>query len=95
MRKAIFHRKSDNAMFDSIAVSRGSGSCNRDIAACAIGLLRLTTARQIPRLRLTSKHRAMLLTDGNRGVPFPFYGKLSPTRPSASVFNVNKFAIKV
>ena len=63
MRKAIFHRKSDNAMFDSIAVSRGSGSSNRVIAACAIGLLRLTLARQIPRSMLTSKHRATPLTD--------------------------------
>jgi hypothetical protein len=32
-------------MFESIAVSRGSGSCNRVIAACAIGLLHLTLAR--------------------------------------------------
>jgi len=76
MRKAIFHRKSDNATVDSIAVSRGSGSCNRVIAACAIGLLRLTPARQIPRFIFTSKHRAMLLTDRNRYVPFPIYGKL-------------------
>jgi hypothetical protein len=36
MRKAIFHRKSDNAMVDSIAVSGGSGSCKRVIGACAI-----------------------------------------------------------
>ena len=76
MRKAIFHRKSDNAMFDSIAVSRGSGSCKRVIGACAIRLLRLTLARQKSALDVMSKHRAMLLTDGNRCVPFPIYGKL-------------------
>jgi hypothetical protein len=63
MRKAIFHRKSDNAMFDSIAVARGRGSCNRVIAARAIGLLRLTAARQIPRSIFISKHRATLSTD--------------------------------
>jgi hypothetical protein len=32
-------------MCDSIAVPRGTGSCNRVIAACCIGLLRLTLAR--------------------------------------------------
>ena len=63
MRKAISHRKSDKAMFDSIAVPRGSGCGSRVIAACAIGLLRLTLARQIPRSMLTSKHRATPLTD--------------------------------
>ena len=63
MRKVIFHRKSDNAMFDSIAVPNGIGSCNRVIAACAIGLLRLTLARQIPRSMFTSKRRAMPLRD--------------------------------
>jgi hypothetical protein len=44
-------------------VSRGSGSFNRVIAACAIGLLRLTLARQMPGSMLTSKHRAMPSTD--------------------------------
>jgi hypothetical protein len=32
-------------MFDSIAVPRGNGCCNRVIAAFAIGLLRLRLAR--------------------------------------------------
>ena len=55
MRKVIFHRKSDSAMFDNIAVPRGSGSCNRVVAAFVIGLLRLTLARQIPRSMLSAK----------------------------------------
>ena len=42
MRNVTFQRKSDSAMFDNIAVPGGSGCCNRVIAACAIGLLRLT-----------------------------------------------------
>jgi hypothetical protein len=62
MRKVIFHRKSDSAMFDNIAVPAGSGSCNPVVAACAIGLLRLPLARQIPRSMFSSKHRAMPLT---------------------------------
>ena len=63
MRKAIFHRKSDNAMFDSIAVPKGIGSCNRIIVAGAIGLLRLPLARQIPRSMFIGKHRATPLRD--------------------------------
>jgi hypothetical protein len=50
-------------MFDSIAVPKGNGSCNRVIVACAIGLLRLTLARQIPRSMFSGKHRAMPLRD--------------------------------
>jgi len=63
MRRAIFHIKSDSAMFDNIAVPRGSGSGNRVIAAYSIGLLPLSLARQIPRSMFTGKHRAMTLTD--------------------------------
>jgi hypothetical protein len=35
--RAIFHIKSDSAMFDSIAVLSGNGSADRVVAACGIG----------------------------------------------------------
>jgi hypothetical protein len=38
IRRAIFHIKSDSAMFDNIAVSSGSGSPDRILAVCGIGL---------------------------------------------------------
>jgi hypothetical protein len=55
MRKVIFHRRSDSAMSESIAVPRGNGCRDRVVAAFVIGLLRLTLARQIPRSMLSAK----------------------------------------
>ena len=50
MCRAIFHIKSDSAMFDNIAVPSGSGSGNRVVAAYSIGLLPLKISRgRIPR----------------------------------------------
>ncbi|TMJ65305.1 MAG: hypothetical protein E6G83_13400 [Alphaproteobacteria bacterium] len=102
MRKAIFHRKSDNAMVDSIAVSGGSGSCNRVVAACAIRLLRLTrTAKSALDVdEQTSCHAFNSLkalcsfSDLRQAVKFSdATGK--PTGSSAPVLHVNKFANKL
>jgi hypothetical protein len=103
MRKAIFHRKSDNAMVDSIAVSGGSGSCNRVIAACAIGAPPLdprTAKSALAVYEQTSCHAFNWLK-----TPFPFSRlrqavNLSDIRGKrtgsfAVVFHVNKFANKL
>ena len=49
-RRAMFHIKSDSAMFDNIAVPSGNGSSARVGTACAIGFFSLPWhGSQMPR----------------------------------------------